>query len=82
MSSIRKTKKRLKSDMSRLRYERTWFNRNYTFCGEGVWDMIDHLIAKFQQELHHLNERRYDHSNNSPLYANGGAEKKNKKDVC
>lgn len=58
MPSIRKTKKRLKKEIARLRNERTWFNRNYTFNGEGVWDMIDNPIAKFEQELQQLKRKK------------------------
>ena len=58
MPSIRKTKKRLKREIARLRYERTCFNRNYTFKGEGVWDMIDNLITKLEQELQQLKRKK------------------------
>ena len=59
MTSIRKTKKRLKRGIANLRWEMAYYKpRNFTLNGEHLYDIVQQRIDELNQELLQLKTRR------------------------
>ncbi|MBD5173817.1 MAG: hypothetical protein HDT08_04180 [Bacteroidales bacterium] len=59
MTSIRKTKKRLKRGIANLQWEMAYYKpRNFTLNGEHLYDIVQQRIDKLKQELHQLKRKK------------------------
>lgn len=59
MSSIRKTKKRLKRGIANLQWEMEYYKLpNFTLNGEHLYDIVQHRIDQLKQELENLKRKK------------------------
>lgn len=59
MSSIRKTKKRLKQGIANLQFEMAYYKpRNFTLHGEPIYDIVQQRIDQLKQELQQLKRKK------------------------
>ena len=59
MSSIRKTKKRLKWEIKNLQWEMAYYKpRNFTLNGEHLYDIVQQRIDRLKHELQQLKRKK------------------------
>lgn len=59
MTSIRKTKKRLKRGIANLQWEMAYYKpRNFTLNGEPLYDIVQQWIGHLEQELQQLKRKK------------------------
>ena len=59
MTSIRKTKKRLKRGIENLQWEMAYYKLpNFTLNGEHLYDIVQQHIDQLKQELHQLKRKK------------------------